>query len=471
MLQNSRQSLLRSARETRSEAESASLQRCAADLASLISRLSRQVAADADKAEALTRVPFSDELGAETHELDQIRGYEGQGASLYFEVFALHLRQQREDFAFTTRSRRPPRDVINCLLSYLYALIRHDWIAALTAALSQSTENGKVASRKSLIFRDSIWILLEKAILTARGAFLGLIGLPLPGVEVGIALSALLLGAMVCGEVRPKLAVAALLVGAFAVFHGHAHGTELPAGQSGLLYSMGFVITTGSRRPGYCPRVAPLLAGRKASAAWRRSAHCGHGCPVPMEGPDMSRLEYQHRWHRALATGSALLLWPWHAEAHLVTTGLGPVYDGLRPPPDDARGLAPVLALALCAGLRGAGAGRRVLGVLPSAWLVGGCVGLLTHRLPVFPLPILLLLSSARWWRRICACPSRRSRPWRWFWPGARCAQWRGHAAGGRWEPGTAGYADRARCASNARGRQRGGAPPAVGADGCARGR
>jgi urease accessory protein len=50
---------------------------------------------------------------------------------------------------------------------------------------------------------------------------------------------------MVCGEVRPKLAVAALLVGAFAVFHGHAHGTELPAGQSGLLYSMGFVIATG----------------------------------------------------------------------------------------------------------------------------------------------------------------------------------------------------------------------------------
>ena len=43
----------------------------------------------------------------------------------------------------------------------------------------------------------------------------------------------------------PQPVVAALLVGAFAVFHGHAHGTELPAGQSGLLYSMGFVIATG----------------------------------------------------------------------------------------------------------------------------------------------------------------------------------------------------------------------------------
>jgi urease accessory protein len=50
---------------------------------------------------------------------------------------------------------------------------------------------------------------------------------------------------MVMGEVRPKLAVAALLVGVFAVFHGHAHGTELPPGQNGLLYSMGFVIATG----------------------------------------------------------------------------------------------------------------------------------------------------------------------------------------------------------------------------------
>ena len=50
---------------------------------------------------------------------------------------------------------------------------------------------------------------------------------------------------MVGGETRPKLVVAALLVGVFAVFHGHAHGTELPARQSGLLHSMGFVIATG----------------------------------------------------------------------------------------------------------------------------------------------------------------------------------------------------------------------------------
>jgi hydrogenase/urease accessory protein HupE len=50
---------------------------------------------------------------------------------------------------------------------------------------------------------------------------------------------------MVLAETRPPLWVAALIVGFFAVFHGHAHGTELPAGQSGLLYSAGFVIATG----------------------------------------------------------------------------------------------------------------------------------------------------------------------------------------------------------------------------------
>jgi urease accessory protein len=92
----------------------------------------------------------------------------------------------------------------------------------------------------------ALWILpVTFPIVMSMGAMLGLLGIPLPGIEIGIALSSILLGAMVVGEVRPKLFVAALLVGFFAIFHGHAHGTELPAGQSGMLYSMGFVIATG----------------------------------------------------------------------------------------------------------------------------------------------------------------------------------------------------------------------------------
>ncbi len=92
----------------------------------------------------------------------------------------------------------------------------------------------------------ALWILpITFPMVMAFGAMLGLLGIPLPGIEIGIASSAILLGAMVLGEIRPKILVAAILVGVFAIFHGHAHGTELPAGQSGLLYSMGFVMATG----------------------------------------------------------------------------------------------------------------------------------------------------------------------------------------------------------------------------------
>jgi urease accessory protein len=77
------------------------------------------------------------------------------------------------------------------------------------------------------------------------GGLMGLLGIPLPGVEVGIAVSAIVLGAMVLGEVRPSLSIAAAIVAFFAVFHGHAHGRELPEGASALLYSLGFVVATG----------------------------------------------------------------------------------------------------------------------------------------------------------------------------------------------------------------------------------
>lgn len=92
----------------------------------------------------------------------------------------------------------------------------------------------------------ALWILpVTFPMVMSLGAMMGLLGFPLPGIETGIAVSAILLGAMVLGEVKPKLYIAAVMVGFFAIFHGHAHGTELPPGQSGLLYSMGFVIATG----------------------------------------------------------------------------------------------------------------------------------------------------------------------------------------------------------------------------------
>lgn len=92
----------------------------------------------------------------------------------------------------------------------------------------------------------AIWLLpVAFPMVMAMGGMLGLMGVPLPGTEYGIALSAIMLGAAVLFEIRPRLTIAALLVGFFAIFHGYAHGTELPPGQSALLYSMGFVIATG----------------------------------------------------------------------------------------------------------------------------------------------------------------------------------------------------------------------------------
>ena len=92
----------------------------------------------------------------------------------------------------------------------------------------------------------AVWLLpVVFPMVMAFGGFLGLVGVPVPGTEVGIALSAILLGVMVALEARPPVWVAAALVGFFGIFHGYAHGTELPPGENALLYSVGFVIATG----------------------------------------------------------------------------------------------------------------------------------------------------------------------------------------------------------------------------------
>jgi urease accessory protein len=82
-------------------------------------------------------------------------------------------------------------------------------------------------------------------LVMALGGVLGILGIPLPGVEMGIAVSAVVLGLMVALAAKPHLAVAAVLVGLFAIFHGYAHGAELPDGADALAYSLGFVIATG----------------------------------------------------------------------------------------------------------------------------------------------------------------------------------------------------------------------------------
>lgn len=79
----------------------------------------------------------------------------------------------------------------------------------------------------------------------AIGGGLGMLGVPVPPVELGIAVSVLVLGAMILFAVRAPVLVACAIVAMFALFHGYAHGMELPSAADPVGYSAGFVLCTG----------------------------------------------------------------------------------------------------------------------------------------------------------------------------------------------------------------------------------
>lgn len=92
----------------------------------------------------------------------------------------------------------------------------------------------------------AMWLLpVIFPMVMAFGGALGILGVPMPGTEIGIALSGVLLGLAVAFAARPPLWVAGVLVGIFAIFHGHAHGAELPAAANAFTYAVGFVVATG----------------------------------------------------------------------------------------------------------------------------------------------------------------------------------------------------------------------------------
>lgn len=118
-LQNSRLNLLRSRRDTHCEQDKRHLLRAIKALERLLFLLGKEW-----NAEGLTV----------REALDPVRGIEGMGAKNYFGAFTHMVKQQREDFAFVRRSRRPAHDRINCLLSFLYGLLRNDCLTALSVA-------------------------------------------------------------------------------------------------------------------------------------------------------------------------------------------------------------------------------------------------------------------------------------------------------------------------------------------------
>ncbi|MBW2476597.1 MAG: HupE/UreJ family protein [Deltaproteobacteria bacterium] len=95
---------------------------------------------------------------------------------------------------------------------------------------------------------------------------------------------------------------------------------------------------------------------------------------------------------RVLSATLLLLCWPVSAFAHLVTTGLGPVYDGIGHLVMTPEDLIPVLAIAFYAGMRGAAPGRYALFTLPVAWFAGGLLGVFFTGLPSLPTPAISIL-------------------------------------------------------------------------------
>lgn len=76
------------------------------------------------------------------------------------------------------------------------------------------------------------------------GGALGYAGVSVPYVEQGILISILVLGALIAGAFKLPLIISSFIVGLFAIFHGHAHGTEMPISMSAASYALGFSLAT-----------------------------------------------------------------------------------------------------------------------------------------------------------------------------------------------------------------------------------
>ncbi len=125
----------------------------------------------------------------------------------------------------------------------------------------------------------AIWILpITFPLVMALGAALGIAGIPVPHIETGIALSGVVLGLLVAFLVRAPIAVAAAIVAVFAIFHGYAHGTELPDAANPFAYAIGFVIATGALH------LIGILFGNFTRLSWGNWAIRAGGAVIALVG-------------------------------------------------------------------------------------------------------------------------------------------------------------------------------------------
>ncbi len=122
------------------------------------------------------------------------------------------------------------------LSGFLHPLMGADHLVAMVAVGLWGAQLG----------RPGVWVLpICFPAVMAVGAVLGILGVPLPAPELAIALSALVLGIAVALAVPAPFWAAGIVVSVFAVFHGYAHGRELPEASNALAYGVGFVVATG----------------------------------------------------------------------------------------------------------------------------------------------------------------------------------------------------------------------------------
>gem|GEM_PF-348941 len=260
----------------------------------------------------------------------------------------------------------------------------------------------------------ALWVLpVAFPIVMAFGGIAGIVGLPLPQVEVGVTLSVIVLGAMIALDRRPPLVVAGLMVAFFAIFHGYAHGVELPHQAGALAYSAGFVLATGMLH------ITGIGIGfvselpRGLHVARRRRGHlCGRLVSRLASGAALSHAALRSGTRPVrVASAAALLLAASPAWAH-GTSNLGDFYSGLAQPVFHLVSLLLLLTLGLSAAqmpegqrlemplafsvgtLAGAFAGLAGVAVPGTEGVVQGgtlCLGILVAARWRLPLPAALL--------------------------------------------------------------------------------
>jgi len=140
-------------------------------------------------------------------------------------------------FAATAASAHPTQGVIGGFASgFLHPILGWDHVVAMVA----------VGLWGAFLGRPAIYLLpVIFPVVMSFGGALGIVGGPIPGIEIGIDMSGIVLGLAVFFGARPPIWIASVLVGLFGLFHGYAHGVELPEAANPFAYALGFVIATG----------------------------------------------------------------------------------------------------------------------------------------------------------------------------------------------------------------------------------